>query len=310
MTISVTYPYRFINGTIADANQVNADFDAINLDGFALCAQNGINSDITQLTGLTTPLSVDQGGTGSTTGALPPGVVMAYASQALPTGWLFCTGAAVSRTVYANLFAVIGTTYGNGDGSTTFNLPDLRARTIAMHDPGNSTGRMSGSHSGNVPGGAATFGNAGGEENHGLFSTEMPLHSHGVNDPQHTHGISQSPHDHAPPSINDPQHTHGATDGGHIHTISASNGPAGAGGILQTSTLGAEDSFHNTTTGYASITVAGAFTGITLSSNTGGAYANLSIDAASTGISTQNAGGTDAHNTVQPTLIMNWIIKT
>ena len=54
------------------------------------------------------------------------GVIQMYAGTTPPDGWLLCDGSAVSRTTYAALFAVIGTTYGAGDGSTTFNLPDLR----------------------------------------------------------------------------------------------------------------------------------------------------------------------------------------
>ena len=56
---------------------------------------------------------------------VPVGIVQAFAGATTPTGWLLCDGSAVSRTEYADLFAVIGTTYGNGDGSTTFNLPNL-----------------------------------------------------------------------------------------------------------------------------------------------------------------------------------------
>jgi microcystin-dependent protein len=56
--------------------------------------------------------------------ALPGGVIFPFAGSAAPTGWLLCDGAAISRTVYARLFAAIGTTYGVGDGSTTFNLPN------------------------------------------------------------------------------------------------------------------------------------------------------------------------------------------
>ena len=55
----------------------------------------------------------------------PAGCVMAFAGNTTPDGWLLCDGSAVSRTTYAALFAVIGTTYGSGDGSTTFNVPDL-----------------------------------------------------------------------------------------------------------------------------------------------------------------------------------------
>lgn len=56
---------------------------------------------------------------------IPTGVVQAFAGNTVPDGWLLCDGSAVSRTTYANLFACIGTSYGAGDGSTTFNLPNL-----------------------------------------------------------------------------------------------------------------------------------------------------------------------------------------
>jgi microcystin-dependent protein len=64
-----------------------------------------------------------------------------------PSGWLACSGQAVSRTTFAALFAAIGTTYGVGDGSTTFNLPDLRAEFIRGFDDGRGvdTGRVFGS---------------------------------------------------------------------------------------------------------------------------------------------------------------------
>ena len=58
--------------------------------------------------------------------ALPAGAIMPFAMNSTPTGWLATDGTAVSRSTYANLFAAISTTYGVGDGSTTFNLPDLR----------------------------------------------------------------------------------------------------------------------------------------------------------------------------------------
>jgi len=59
---------------------------------------------------------------------VPTGLISPYGAATAPTGWLLCDGAAVSRTTFAELFAVIGTTYGAGDGSTTFNVPDLRQR--------------------------------------------------------------------------------------------------------------------------------------------------------------------------------------
>lgn len=66
----------------------------------------------------------------------PAGTVMYFAGQAAPNGWLKANGAAVSRTVYADLYAAIGTTYGEGDGSTTFNLPDLRGEFVRGFDDG------------------------------------------------------------------------------------------------------------------------------------------------------------------------------
>jgi microcystin-dependent protein len=60
--------------------------------------------------------------------AVPTGAVTAYAGASAPAGWLLCDGSAVSRTTYADLFTAIGTAYGAGDGSTTFNLPDTRGR--------------------------------------------------------------------------------------------------------------------------------------------------------------------------------------
>lgn len=70
------------------------------------------------------------------TGGLPTGGVFAWLTGTAPTGTLECNGSAVSRTTYASLFAVIGETYGNGDGSTTFNLPDLRGYFLRGFDNG------------------------------------------------------------------------------------------------------------------------------------------------------------------------------
>lgn len=80
---------------------------------------------------------------------LPAGVMLPYAGSAAPTGWLLCYGQAVSRTTYATLFAAIGTSYGAGDGATTFNIPDLRGT------PPVGKTNMGGSDRGNLSGGGA-----------------------------------------------------------------------------------------------------------------------------------------------------------
>lgn len=78
---------------------------------------------------VTGTLTAGQLTVGGVTGApLPSGSVTMYAGAALPSGWLLCDGAAVSRTTYASLFNAVGTAYGAGDGSTTFNLPNLVSR--------------------------------------------------------------------------------------------------------------------------------------------------------------------------------------
>ena len=76
----------------------------------------------------------------------PVGTINAYGGATAPDGWLLCQGQAVSRTDYANLFAVIGTSFGSGDGSTTFNIPDLRGEFLR--------GAGTNSHSGEGDGGS------------------------------------------------------------------------------------------------------------------------------------------------------------
>lgn len=95
------------------------------------------------------------------------GEVKMYAGSAAPSGWLVCDGSAVSRTTYAALFAVIGTTYGAGDGSTTFNLPDLRGRTTIGVGQGN-TGE------GGVLGTNRALASVGGTETHTLTLAQIP----------------------------------------------------------------------------------------------------------------------------------------
>jgi microcystin-dependent protein len=107
----------------------------------------------------------------------PIGAIMDYGGATAPTGWLLCYGQAVSRTTYAALFAVLGTTYGVGDGSTTFNVPDIRGRVVAGQDDmgGTSSNRLTGT-SGSVDG--DVLGGTGGAETHTLGAAEMPSHTH------------------------------------------------------------------------------------------------------------------------------------
>ena len=85
------------------------------------------------------------------------GVVQLYAGSTAPSGWLICNGQAVSRTTYAALYAVIGTTYGAGDGSTTFNVPNLVNKTVR---------------------GSNSLGKTGGADTVTLSTANMPAHTH------------------------------------------------------------------------------------------------------------------------------------
>jgi microcystin-dependent protein len=109
----------------------------------------------------------------------PTGVVLPYAGSAAPNGWLLCYGQAISRTTYAKLFAAIGTSFGTGDGSTTFNVPDTRGRVLAGKDDmgGTAASRLTSGGSG-VNG--ATLGAVGGAETHTLSTTQIPAHTHGM----------------------------------------------------------------------------------------------------------------------------------
>lgn len=108
-----------------------------------------------------TEKTLDGGVTGDT---LPIGSMMPYGSTTIPENWLLCNGQAVSRTTYSDLFAVIGTSYGDGDGSTTFNLPDKQGRV--------SVGLSSSETEFNL------LGKKDGAKKHKLTIEEMPNHTH------------------------------------------------------------------------------------------------------------------------------------
>lgn len=94
----------------------------------------------------------------------PTGSISIYAGTTAPTGYLLCDGSAVSRSIYSELFGVIGTTYGSGDEETTFNLPNLKGKVPVGYDSSDTD--------------FDTLGETGGEKEHTLTVNELPTHSH------------------------------------------------------------------------------------------------------------------------------------
>jgi microcystin-dependent protein len=171
----------------------------------------------------------------ATIGGVPIGAQMAYAGPTAPNGWLLEYGQAISRSTYALLFAIIGTAYGVGDGTTTFNLPDKRGRVSVGVDNmgGSAANRITNAVCGIT---GTTQGAAGGDQN-------TQLHTHTVTDPQHNHAL---------------------TDPGHLHGFQTQGNGGGASDGIPTSIAGGSAPEGDTYTATTGVSIASAATGITL----------------------------------------------
>jgi microcystin-dependent protein len=214
-----------------DAGKVQGPFTS------NISVKNGLDMNNTKITNLADATNPgDAVNLGQVVAAvLPPGTILPFAGTAVPAGFRLCDGATVSRTTFKPLFDAIGTAWGAGDGSSTFNLPDLRRR--ALVGSGGTGSAVLGS----------AVGSTGGEETHTLTITEMPSHTHNVNDPGHSH--------------------------------SQAFGLSGANGSGNVARQGQNDN-------------------------------SASTQSSQTGITVGNAGGGAAHNVMQPSAVVNYIIKT
>lgn len=220
------------------------------------------------------------------------GEVFATASATCPDESILSYGQAISRTTYSDLFAIVGTTYGTGDGSTTFNVPDLRGRTVAGQDDmgGTSANRLTDAVSQSLNG--DTLGDTGGEETHTMTSSELVAHTH--TGPSHTHTGPSHTHTVSGTTGSDGAHTHTFTDNGtgnESHSRGSSSQVTGADNGSSADTT-ASDGTHTHT---FSATTGADGTGATGSSGTG---------------ATGSSGSTTAFNNIQPTIILNYCIYT
>ena len=210
----------------------------------------------------------------------PAGTVNPYAGSTAPTGWLLAYGQAVSRTTYADLFAVLSTTYGSGDGSTTFNLPDMRGRVGAGLD--NMGGTAASRLTATVLTAANTLGATGGTETHTLTTAQLASHNH----TQDSHNHTQNSHNHTQDA-----HGHYLVNAGSLYMGSSEAGTADyVRSIFQRT---GADSYS--TAWQADQRVA-----------TNQATTATNIAATATN---QAAGGGTAHLNTQPTIVLNYIIK-
>ena len=295
---TLTVPYSFNPNTAIVASEMNTNFGAIKTFVEALSAGTNIDS---------AAITTDKLATNTIQLLTPTGSVTQYAGSSAPTGWMFCDGAAVSRTTYAALFAVIGTTFGSGDGTTTFNLPDLKGRV--------PVGKA-------VAGTFASLAATGGAETHTLTTAQIPSHQHNVS--EYVHSVTQSnaltTHNHTADGTlsvtSSGSHTHGVSDPQHRHTeVSSATGTvttAYTTGTNNFTATGSVEVYTSYTTTGISVTSTGSDHSHDVSGNTSdtnlahGHSVGVGNHAAK---NTDPAGGGAAHNILQPYLVINYIIK-
>ena len=243
--------------------------------------------------------------------AVPSGSLLPWAAPInapLPAGYLRADGSAVSRTTYASLFHVIGTTYGSGDGSTSFNLPDLAGRVpVGVDDMGaGDAGRLSANQ---------TLGDTGGVEKHALTTGELAAHDHGTNTgsttASHTHGdgslsaASNGSHSHGDGSLTTASagaHTHELLDTYYRQNgqpVGRSPSEVGATGPNRLDVASAGAHTHNVT---GSTDSGGSHThSVTGTTASGGAAHTHSI---------ASEGSNNPHENMPPYVAVSYLIKT
>ena len=208
--------------------------------------------------------------------ALPVGTTIEYSGTVAPDGFLVENGSAVSRSTYADLYSAIGTQYGSGNGSTTFNIPDSRRRTAI------------GAGGTQISGPGTNVGDTGGSETHTLSVSQMPSHSHGDGS---LSASSAGRHSHGDGSLS------ASSAGSHRHNVSYTTENTDGTGTNSVSWLGgAQNNTASSSTGSHSHSVSG-------STSSAGSHSH------SVSGSTGSAGSGNAHNNMQPSIVKQKCIK-
>ncbi len=216
------------------------------------------------------------------------GSLIYFGATAPNSAFVLPYGQAISRTTYASLFTVLSTTYGIGNGSTTFNVPDLRGRVLAGKDDmgGSAASRLTSTYFGTS---AAALGAVGGSESHTLTLAQLAAHDHGT-----LTGSQNATHTHTQQG----SFASGTESASHTHQTAASVQSGVASDITPGSVQGTVNSTITSATESATHTHTTTISGQT-GSDTGQAHQH--------GIN--SAGSGTAHNNTQPTIVCNYILR-